>query len=93
MSNLISNAQEVAFDEIKESHSKRSLSLHGVTSRENRFIKLIEELLPRKASSIFITRNALRITACKEGWLRAYFGNKVAVFHSKYNNNERVEVF
>jgi primosomal protein N' (replication factor Y) len=27
------------------------------------------------------------------GRLRAYFGNKVAVFHSKYNNNERVEVW
>jgi primosomal protein N' (replication factor Y) len=25
--------------------------------------------------------------------LRAYFGNKVAVFHSKYSNNERVEVW
>src|SRR5690606_19740065 len=25
--------------------------------------------------------------------LVAYFGNQVAVFHSKYNNNERVEVW
>jgi primosomal protein N' (replication factor Y) len=27
------------------------------------------------------------------GRLRDYFGNKVAVFHSKYSNNERVEVW
>ena len=27
------------------------------------------------------------------GRLRTYFGNKVAVFHSKYNNNERIEVW
>jgi primosomal protein N' (replication factor Y) len=27
------------------------------------------------------------------GRLRAYFGNRVAVFHSKYSSNERVEVW
>jgi primosomal protein N' (replication factor Y) len=35
----------------------------------------------------------IALTTQLVGRLRAYFGDKVAVFHSKYNNNERVEVW
>ena len=35
----------------------------------------------------------IALTTQLVGRLRDYFGNKVAVFHSKYSNNERVEVW
>ncbi len=35
----------------------------------------------------------IALTTQLVGRLSAYFGNKVAVFHSKYSNNERVEVW
>jgi primosomal protein N' (replication factor Y) len=35
----------------------------------------------------------IALTTQLVGRLRTYFGNKVAVFHSKYSNNERFEVW
>ena len=91
----LSDAQKNAFDEIKESFNQKEVCLlHGVTSsgKTEIYIKLIEEYLETGKQVLYLLPE-IALTTQLVGRLRAYFGNKIAVFHSKYNNNERVEVW
>ena len=91
----LSEAQQNAFDEIKESFNQKEVCLlHGVTSsgKTEIYIKLIEEYLETGKQVLYLLPE-IALTTQLVGRLRAYFGNKIAVFHSKYNNNERVEVW
>jgi primosomal protein N' (replication factor Y) len=87
--------QQLALSEIKADFSTKEVCLlHGVTSsgKTEIYIKLIEEYL-ELGSQILYLLPEIALTTQLVGRLRAYFGNKVAVFHSKYNNNERIEVW
>jgi len=91
----LSVAQQKAFDGIKDSFIQKEVCLlHGVTSsgKTEIYIKLIEEYLLTGKQVLYLLPE-IALTTQLVGRLRAYFGNKVAVFHSKYNNNERVEVW
>ncbi len=92
---LLSVAQQKAFSEI-ESHfkSKEVCLMHGVTSsgKTEIYIKLIEKYLQLDKQILYLLPE-IALTTQLVSRLRNYFGNKVAVFHSKYNNNERVEVW
>ncbi|PKH68456.1 primosomal protein N' [Flavobacterium sp. ALD4] len=91
----LSEAQQNAFAEIKDSFTQKEVCLlHGVTSsgKTEIYIKLIEEYLLTGKQVLYLLPE-IALTTQLVGRLRAYFGNKVAVFHSKYNNNERVEVW
>lgn len=91
----LSLAQQKAFEEIKESFIQKEVCLlHGVTSsgKTEIYIKLIEEYLETGKQILYLLPE-IALTTQLVGRLRTYFGNKVAVFHSKYNNNERIEVW
>jgi primosomal protein N' (replication factor Y) len=91
----LSQAQEIAFQAIKENLVQKEVCLlHGVTSsgKTEIYIKLIEEYLIAGKQVLYLLPE-IALTTQLVGRLRAYFGDKVAVFHSKYNNNERVEVW
>ena len=91
----LSVAQQKAFDGIRDSFIQKEVCLlHGVTSsgKTEIYIKLIEEYLLTGKQVLYLLPE-IALTTQLVGRLRAYFGNKVAVFHSKYNNNERVEVW
>ncbi|MDP3680173.1 MAG: primosomal protein N' [Flavobacterium sp.] len=91
----LSLAQQKAFEEIKESFTQKEVCLlHGVTSsgKTEIYIKLIEEYLETGKQILYLLPE-IALTTQLVGRLRTYFGNKVAVFHSKYNNNERIEVW
>ena len=68
--------------------------MHGVTSsgKTEIYIKLIELCIKEEKQSLYLLPE-IALTTQLVSRLRDYFGNKVAVFHSKYNNNERVEVW
>jgi primosomal protein N' (replication factor Y) len=92
---LLSEVQEKAYDAIKSNFVQKEVCLlHGVTSsgKTEIYIKLIEGYLA-SAEQILYLLPEIALTTQLVGRLRAYFGNKVAVFHSKYSNNERVEVW
>lgn len=92
---ILSTPQENAFNSIKESLSKKEVCLlHGVTAsgKTEIYIKLIEEYLAKGKQVLYLLPE-IALTAQLVGRLRTHFGNKVAVFHSKYSNNERVEVW
>lgn len=87
--------QQTAFEEIKQSFTQKEVCLfHGVTSsgKTEIYIKLIEEYLVTGKHILYLLPE-IALTTQLVGRLRAYFGNKVAIFHSKYNNNERIEVW
>ncbi|URC11134.1 primosomal protein N' [Flavobacterium sp. B183] len=92
---LLSEAQTRAFTAIKESLSEKEVCLlHGVTSsgKTEIYIKLIEEYLETGRQVLYLLPE-IALTTQLVSRLRLYFGGKVAVFHSKYSNNERVEVW
>jgi primosomal protein N' (replication factor Y) len=91
----LSTAQQTAFEGIKENFAQKDVCLlHGVTSsgKTEIYIKLIEEYIDSGKQVLYLLPE-IALTTQLVGRLRTYFGNKVAVFHSKYNNNERVEVW
>ncbi|HTG65316.1 MAG TPA: primosomal protein N', partial [Flavobacterium sp.] len=91
----LSEAQQKAFDEIKSSFQEKEVCLlHGVTSsgKTEIYIKLIEDYLATGKQILYLLPE-IALTTQLVTRLQAHFGNKVAVFHSKYNNNERVEVW
>ena len=91
----LSEAQENAFKEIKDSFIQKDVCLlHGVTSsgKTEIYIKLIEEYLQTGRQVLYLLPE-IALTTQLVSRLRLYFGDKVAIFHSKYSNNERVEVW
>lgn len=91
----LSDAQQIAIDEIKSNFLEKEVCLlHGVTSsgKTEIYIKLIEDYLITGKQILYLLPE-IALTTQLVGRLRDYFGDKVAVFHSKYSNNERVEVW
>lgn len=91
----LSDAQTTALTSIKESFMQKEVTLlHGVTSsgKTEIYIKLIEEIIATNAQVLYLLPE-IALTTQLVSRLTRYFGNKVAVYHSKYNNNERVEVW
>lgn len=91
----LSKAQQQACDQIA-SHfeTKEVCLLHGLTSsgKTEIYIKLIEEQLASGKQVLYLLPE-IALTTQLVGRLRTYFGDKVGVYHSKYSNNERVELW
>ena len=91
----LSQAQQNAYEQIKAQFSEKEVCLlHGVTSsgKTEIYTKLIEDHL-KTGQQILYLLPEIALTTQLVGRLRDYFGDKVAVFHSKYSNHERVEVW
>lgn len=91
----LSEAQQKAFDSIVSNFTAFDVNLlHGVTAsgKTEIYIKLIEQYLAIDKQVLFLLPEIALTTQLVQR-LTAYFGNQVAVFHSKYTNNERVEVY
>ena len=91
----LSLAQKKAFDLIKSSFLENDCALlHGVTAsgKTEIYIKLIEAYILINKQVLFLLPEIALTTQLVQR-LVAYFGNQVAVFHSKYSNNERIEVW
>ncbi len=91
----LSVAQQQAYDQINERfESKEVCLLHGLTSsgKTEIYIKLIEEQIAIGKQVVYLLPE-IALTTQLVGRLRAYFGDKVGVYHSKYSNNERVELW
>ena len=91
----LSDAQQTAFTEIEKAFTEKDICLlHGVTSsgKTEIYTKLIEHYI-KEGKQVLYLLPEIALTTQLVSRLTQYFGNKVAVFHSKYNNNERVEVW
>lgn len=91
----LSDAQQIAFDSIQENFKTFDVNLlHGVTAsgKTEIYIKLLEQYIKEGKQVLFLLPEIALTTQLVQR-LTAYFGNEVAVFHSKYTNNERIEVW
>ncbi|QKJ31198.1 primosomal protein N' [Mucilaginibacter mali] len=91
----LSEAQLVALGEIRqEFEGKDVVLLHGVTSsgKTQLFIRLIEEMVNSGRQVLYLLPEIALTTHIVER-LRKYFGNAIGVYHSRFNDNERVEVW
>ncbi len=91
----LSSIQETAFQQINKSFKVQNVCLlHGVTSsgKTEIYTKIIETYIKEEKQVLFLLPE-IALTTQLVSRLRLHFGNKIAVFHSKYNNNERVEVW
>ncbi|CAH8294545.1 replication restart DNA helicase PriA [Mariniflexile fucanivorans] len=94
-SKSLNDYQATALTEIKESFKDQSVVLlHGVTSsgKTEVYVKLIEDVL-NKGQQVLYLLPEIALTAQLITRLQNYFGEQVAVFHSKYSSHERVEVW
>jgi primosomal protein N' (replication factor Y) len=86
---------ENALNAINDSFLQKEVCLlHGVTSsgKTEIYIKIIEGFLEKNKQVLYLLPE-IALTTQLVDRLTNYFGNKVAVFHSKYSNNERIEVW
>src|SRR5690554_3298567 len=92
---VLSEAQNKALEDIKQSfETKNTTLLFGVTSsgKTEVYIELIKEYL-QKGRQVLYLLPEIALTTQLVSRLRKHFGNEVAVYHSKYNQNERIEVW
>ncbi|UJH67648.1 primosomal protein N' [Allomuricauda sp. SCSIO 65647] len=92
----LNRPQQEAHDslQLQFSSKKRVALLHGVTSsgKTEVYIKLLQRVVDEGKQALYLLPE-IALTSQLINRLRDYFGNKVSVYHSKYNLNERVEVW
>jgi primosomal protein N' (replication factor Y) (superfamily II helicase) len=91
----LNEGQLKAIDEIHRAfHEHKTALLHGVTSsgKTEIYIKLINEAVENGKQVLYLLPE-IALTTQIINRLRKYFGNRVGVYHSKYNDNERVEIW
>ncbi len=87
--------QKTVLDNIREEfQSKHVVLLHGVTSsgKTEMYIKLIEEQLEQGKQVLYLLPE-IALTAQIINRLKLFFGNRVGVYHSKFSDNQRVEIY
>ncbi|MBX2893059.1 MAG: primosomal protein N' [Saprospiraceae bacterium] len=91
----LSPEQRRAFSEIKDCFSTKNVALlHGVTGsgKTRIYVELIRDAI-RQGGQILYLLPEIALTTQLVERLQRIFGSEVAVYHSKINYNERVEVW
>ena len=92
---ILSLAQTCAYHEITKSFESQTVCLlHGITAsgKTEIYMRLIEDYLEKNQQVLYLLPE-IALTTQLVSRLTRHFGNQVAVFHSKYSNQERVEVW
>ncbi len=87
--------QNQAYDLITQNFAKKDVVLlHGITSsgKTHVYVKLIEEQLDKGKQVLFLLPE-IALTSQIVQRIRKYFGDKAISFHSKFSQNERVEIW
>ena len=91
----LDSQQSIAIAEIRESWQEKNVTLlHGVTSsgKTEVYIHLIEEVLQQGKQVLYLVPE-IALTTQLTDRLQAVFGDKLVVYHSKFSNAERVEIY
>ncbi len=87
--------QQKALSEIKQKFKEKNIVLlHGVTSsgKTEIYIKLIKEQLAAGKQVLYLLPE-IALTAQITVRLEKVFGDKLGIYHSKFSDNERIEVW
>lgn len=91
----LSSAQQLAHDSILEQMKTHSVNLlHGITGsgKTQIYAALIEHAIQSNQQALYMLPE-IALTAQMIRRLKQYFGGKIAIYHSKFNPNERVEIW
>ena len=91
----LSSSQDVALKEIHQAFDENKVVLlHGVTGsgKTEIYVQLIQEALDTGKQCLFLLPEIALTTQLIQR-LSAYFGDQIGVYHSKFNQNERVEIW
>ena len=87
--------QETAMREISESFKEHNITLlHGVTSsgKTSIYMHLIADTLAKGKQVLYLVPE-IALTTQLTRRLRAVFGNRMLIYHSKFSDNERVDIW
>lgn len=91
----LSPAQQAAYDEIlKQFETQQTVLLNGVTSsgKTEIYIRLIEEQIKQGKQVLYLVPEIGLTTQIKTR-LKTAFGDLAGIYHSKFNDAERVEIW
>jgi primosomal protein N' (replication factor Y) len=91
----LTQAQEKTFAEIRlATETKDVCLLHGITSsgKTNIYIKLIEQFI-RQGRQVLYMLPEIALTSQIIRRLQKHFGGYIGIYHSKFSQNERVEIW
>ncbi len=91
----LSEAQQLCFDSIRENFLQKQVCLlHGITSsgKTQVYIRLMEEYV-RNGKQVLYLLPEIALTSQVIRRLQKHFGGYIAIYHSKFNPNERVEIW
>ena len=91
----LSSAQQKALKEVEQSLAEKQVCLlHGVTSsgKTQIYIKLIEHYIQQGKQVLYMLPE-IALTAQVIRRLQIHFGGHITIYHSKFNANERVEIW
>ena len=91
----LNSYQKTALKEIDGLFEAQNIVLlHGVTSsgKTEIYVKKIESILAEGKQALYLVPE-IALTSQLVQRLQKYFGNQIAVYHSRYSQNERVEVW
>lgn len=92
---VLTEAQLKALRQVNESFSDRLVTLlHGVTSsgKTEIYMHLIAQTLERRLGVLLLVPE-IALTTQLTGRLQECFGSKVLIYHSKFSDNERVDLW
>lgn len=92
---VLTEKQQEAYDAIHQGfYEEKPVLLHGVTAsgKTEIYIKLIQEALDEGRQVLYLLPE-IALTEQIINRLKKYFGDRVGVYHSRYDNNERVEIW
>ena len=87
--------QEQKLKEVHQHFEKKSaVLLHGITGsgKTEIYIALLQQVLEEGAQALYLLPE-IALTAQILRRLKKVFGDKIGIYHSKYSDNERVEVW
>ncbi|MCX6352929.1 MAG: primosomal protein N' [Bacteroidetes bacterium] len=92
---VLNPEQKNALQEIKENFENKDVALlHGITGsgKTHIYMELIEEAIKAGKQSLFLVPE-IALTAQLIQRLRLRFKDEIGIYHSRFNNNERVEIW
>ncbi|OFX69552.1 MAG: primosomal protein N' [Bacteroidetes bacterium GWE2_29_8] len=91
----LSEIQNTAYNQINEKFKEKDVVLlHGITGsgKTEIYIKLIEDTIKQNKQVLYLLPE-IALTSQIIIRLKKYFGNDIGVYHSKFNENERLEIW
>ncbi len=88
-------AQQIAYQQVETAFATKQVSLlHGITSsgKTHVYIKLIEQYI-KKGQQVLYMLPEIALTSQIIRRLQKHFGGYIGIYHSKFSQNERVEIW